>query len=368
MPEDTSRDTHAGHEGDTISFVTFEVAGQMFGVPVTRVQDILTPDAIAPVPGGPAEVQGLINLRGRIVTVIDLRTRLGLKRADGNGRRGMCVTVENDGESYTLYVDRVGDVVTLPASLREDGPATLDTLDRIGAPGPLLDTARRRPAAAGVGPANRVLSTTELNRYLIRSAQGDGITAEQYRALRTRILRANIDRAVHTMLVTSPGRREGKSLTVANLGLTMAQDDQRRICILDADFRAPDQHRLFGLPEGPGLSDVLPGRTPLEEALVTITDHHITVLPAGSQPNRPAELLGTAAMGGVLDTLRSRFDGVIIDAPAAAPLADIGVLMPLVDSVLLVVRAGVTLKPAIHDAVGTVDPDKFIGFVLNDAA
>jgi purine-binding chemotaxis protein CheW len=119
------------HEGSTISFVTFEVAGQMFGVPVTKVQDILTPDAIAPVPGGPPEVQGLINLRGRIVTVIDLRTRLGLKHeAPITGRRGMCVTVENDGESYTLFVDRVGDVVTLPVSLREDGPATLDALWR----------------------------------------------------------------------------------------------------------------------------------------------------------------------------------------------------------------------------------------------
>ncbi|HEY4941432.1 MAG TPA: chemotaxis protein CheW [Rhizomicrobium sp.] len=120
------------HEGDTVSFVTFEVARQIFGVPVTKVQDILTPDAIAPVPGGPAEVQGLINLRGRIVTVIDLRTRLGLAREEQTEgkRRGMCVTVEMDGESYTLFVDRVGDVITLPAALREESPATLDTLWR----------------------------------------------------------------------------------------------------------------------------------------------------------------------------------------------------------------------------------------------
>lgn len=117
----------AGHEEGTISFVTFEVAGQLFGVPVTRVQDILTPDTIAPVPGGPAEVKGLINLRGRIVTVIDLHTRLGLKR-DEHGRRGMCVTVENEGEAYTLFVDRVGDVVTLLAGLREENPSTLDTV------------------------------------------------------------------------------------------------------------------------------------------------------------------------------------------------------------------------------------------------
>jgi purine-binding chemotaxis protein CheW len=120
---------HARHEEDTVSFVTFEAAGQLFGVPVTRVQDILTPEAIAPVPGGPAEVKGLINLRGRIVTVIDLRTRLAIG-ADGAPQRGMCVTVENDGESYTLLVDKVGDVVTLPARAREESPTTLDALWR----------------------------------------------------------------------------------------------------------------------------------------------------------------------------------------------------------------------------------------------
>lgn len=116
----------ARHEASTQSFVTFEVAGQLFGVPVMKVQDILTPDAIAPVPGGPAEVRGLINLRGRIVTVIDLRKRLCL-RYEGE-RKGMCVTVENEGESYTLFVDGVGDVVTLQSDAREDSPTTLDPL------------------------------------------------------------------------------------------------------------------------------------------------------------------------------------------------------------------------------------------------
>lgn len=115
-------------EEETASFVTFEVCGQMFGVPVMKVQDILTPDAIAPVPGGPVEVQGLINLRGRIVTVINLRTRLGLGHDNTVPRNGMCVTVENEGEFYTLFVDQVGDVVSLPGSLREDMPATLDAL------------------------------------------------------------------------------------------------------------------------------------------------------------------------------------------------------------------------------------------------
>ena len=117
----------AGNEAQ--SFVTFTVAGQLFGVPVTRVQDILTPDAIAPVPGGPADVRGLINLRGRIVTVIDMRTRLSLAPSAG-AQSAMCVTVESRGDAYTLLVDAVGDVITLSADLREGNPATLDAVWR----------------------------------------------------------------------------------------------------------------------------------------------------------------------------------------------------------------------------------------------
>src|SRR5215475_5194352 len=111
-------------QANEASFVTFAVGAHTFGVPVMRVQDILTPDAIARVPRGPAEVRGLINLRGRIVTVIDMRTRLALG-GEANGP-GKCVTVESDGEFYTLFVDRVGDVVSLPEDSREPNPATLD--------------------------------------------------------------------------------------------------------------------------------------------------------------------------------------------------------------------------------------------------
>src|SRR4051812_46780676 len=123
-----TRALNAAHnQTDVDAFVTFTVAGQLFGVPVTRVQDILTPDVIAPVPGGPGEVRGLINLRGRIVTVIDMRTLLSLPKAE-SGQTGMCVTVESRGDSYTLFVDSVGDVVSLPRSVREGNPATLDAV------------------------------------------------------------------------------------------------------------------------------------------------------------------------------------------------------------------------------------------------
>jgi len=110
-------------------FVTFYIANQMFGIPVLQVQDILTPDRIASIPLAPPEVKGSINLRGRIVTVIDVRVRLGLEKHVSD-HDSMAVTVEQRHELYTLLVDKVGDVIGLADDLYEDNPSTLDPLWR----------------------------------------------------------------------------------------------------------------------------------------------------------------------------------------------------------------------------------------------
>jgi capsular exopolysaccharide synthesis family protein len=223
-------------------------------------------------------------------------------------------------------------------------------------------------AAAPPLAAGRTVRGAQLDPILVAAMDPGAPAAEQYRALRTRVAHADHAAPVNVILVTSPGRGEGKSLTAANLGLTMAQDFQRRICIVDADLRHSRLRTLFGLPEGPGLADVLVGRATLADALINLEEQQITFLPAGQLPAHPAELLGSTAMRRTIQTLRSQFDRVIIDAPSAAPLADIGILTPLVDSVLLVVRAGVTTKPAIQEAASTIGHAKLLGVVLNDAA
>ncbi|MGB0696467.1 MAG: chemotaxis protein CheW [Rhodospirillaceae bacterium] len=106
-------------------FVTVYVAGQLFGMPVERVQDILVPESIAKIPLAPPEVAGAINLRGRIVTVINMRKRLGLQPKT-NAKQVMCVTVEQGNELYSLMVDSVGNVLTLPVGRIESNPSTLD--------------------------------------------------------------------------------------------------------------------------------------------------------------------------------------------------------------------------------------------------
>jgi capsular exopolysaccharide synthesis family protein len=225
-----------------------------------------------------------------------------------------------------------------------------------------------RSAPVAPAPPARTMRPSRLDPNLVAALAPGAATAEQYRALRTRVAHADHGAAVDVILVTSPGRGEGKSLTAANLALTMAQDFQARICLVDADLRHPRLHSLFGVAEPAGLADVLAGGATLADALVGFEDQRITLLPAGLAPTHPAELLGSTAMRRTIETLRSQFDRVIIDAPAVGPLADVGILAPLVDRVLLVVQAGVTTKPAIQEAVATIGPDKFLGVVLNGTA
>jgi purine-binding chemotaxis protein CheW len=115
-----------GNVGETLSeFVTAVVGGQRFGLPILRVQDVFVPDRLTRVPLAPPDVAGLMNLRGRIVTLIDMRQRLGLGDA-ASGANTMAIGVELRGESYGLLVDSVGEVLKLDDARREACPVNLD--------------------------------------------------------------------------------------------------------------------------------------------------------------------------------------------------------------------------------------------------
>lgn len=267
---------------------------------------------------------------------------------------------ERDGTvRRTRALSDEGQVPPLPA--RPPQPAAFENVPRTAPAwqGPA-------PAALAEAPARTMASGT-LDPRLVAALAPQSLAAEQYRSLRTRIKRAENGRAVRAIVITSPNKGDGKSLTAANLAITMAQEFQQRVLLVDADLRRPAVHRLFSAPDGPGLSDVLMGAADLDDALVHLPAHHLTVLPAGAPPGHPAELLGSAAMRRVLDTLRTRFDWILIDMPPVAPLADLHIVAPMADGVLMIVRAGVTPKPAIEQALAGLDMSKVLGLVLNEA-
>ena len=110
---------------NVIEYVTATIGGQLFGLPISRVQDVFSPDRLTHVPLAAPEIAGLLNLRGRIVTAIDMRKRLGLPALE-DGRPRMAVGIECKGESYGLLIDAIGEVLKLSASGREDNPVNLD--------------------------------------------------------------------------------------------------------------------------------------------------------------------------------------------------------------------------------------------------
>jgi capsular exopolysaccharide synthesis family protein len=206
-----------------------------------------------------------------------------------------------------------------------------------------------------------------LDPILVAALEPLSPAAEQYRTLRARLSQSEENHPMRVIQVTSPGKGDGKTITALNLALTMAQEFQRRVLILDADLRAPNVNALLGLPPGPGLVDVLTGAAALEEALVEIPEHHLTVLRAGRAYEHPAEMLGSGPMRRLVDSLRTQFDRIVVDS-APTTVADAGAVAPLSDGLLLVVRASTTTTPAISRAIATLASAKLLGLVFNESS
>src|SRR3954447_4411993 len=111
--------------GPSTEYVTAVVGEQLFGLPIARVQDVFKPDRMTRVPLSSPDIAGILNLRGRIVTVIDMRCRLGMVEHQ-RGQPPMAIGIECRGESYGLLIDKIGEVMRLPDSMRENNPVNLD--------------------------------------------------------------------------------------------------------------------------------------------------------------------------------------------------------------------------------------------------
>jgi capsular exopolysaccharide synthesis family protein len=192
--------------------------------------------------------------------------------------------------------------------------------------------------------------------------------AEAYRTLRTNLEFSNLDKSLRAIVVTSAGAEEGKSTTLANLAVTIAQSG-KKVILVDADLRRPTQHQIFGLKSSPGLTDLVRDETmlanpPLQETAVP----NLQVLTSGPTPPNPAEILGSKRMSEILDALLQRADIVLLDAPPVLAVTDAAVLSNKVDGVLLVVSAGKTRRENAKKAQTQLEKinARVIGAVLNN--
>ncbi|MEP7247178.1 MAG: polysaccharide biosynthesis tyrosine autokinase, partial [Gammaproteobacteria bacterium] len=189
---------------------------------------------------------------------------------------------------------------------------------------------------------------------------------ESFRAVRTNLLFASAEEGARSILVTSTGPGEGKTMVATNLAVALAQAGQR-VLLIDADMRKPRVHSVFGKPREPGLSNVLVGNAKSSESVHKTTIPGLWVMPAGAQPPNPAELLGSKRFRDFLASLSAHFDWVMLDTPPVMAVTDSSVVAHLVTGVLFVVGAEMTSRSAGQRAIEQLEHAraKFVGAVLN---
>jgi tyrosine-protein kinase len=186
-------------------------------------------------------------------------------------------------------------------------------------------------------------------RELITLSSPNSLAAEAHKQLRTSLLVASAERGYKTILVTSPNAEEGKTATVANLGVVLAQAGKRTVMV-SADLRRPTLHLYFAGRARPGLAEVLTGQIDLRDALQPVYRANNLFLVPGREVGGSSELLGSDAMKRTLWQLQEDVDFLLIDAAPILGVSDAIAMVPTADAVLLVVRANATTRGAIREA------------------
>lgn len=183
------------------------------------------------------------------------------------------------------------------------------------------------------------------------------IASEAYRGIRTDILFSSPEAEPRIILVSSAGPQEGKTLTVTNLAVTMAQAGSR-VIILDCDLRRPRLHKLFNINQNRGLTNLLIGDRKLKLEVLATGISNLYLIPCGSIPPNPSELLGSRRMDDLLKALLNKFNRIIIDSPPIGAVTDAAVLSKYTDGVVYVLRANATVRGA---AINGLEQFKQVG-------
>jgi protein-tyrosine kinase len=207
-----------------------------------------------------------------------------------------------------------------------------------------------------------------LDRRLVSFFQPGSIVAEQFRKLRTSLLRPILKKPPKTILVTSALPGEGKSLISVNLAISIAVELHSYAMLVDCDLRNPTLSRWFGLQETKGLSDYLLGQAELPDLISKTSFDKLSILCGGAIQDNPVELVSSQKMEAMVNELKTRYDDryIIFDSSPALLTTEPSVLDKMVDGVLIVVRAGSTARESVQEAVKMFQQDKIIGIVLND--
>lgn len=207
-----------------------------------------------------------------------------------------------------------------------------------------------------------------LDDKLVSFFAPSSLVTEQFRRLRTHIIKPNSPSPHKTIMVTSAMPSEGKSLISINLAVIIALELHSHALLVDCDLRNPSITRFFGLHEGKGLSNYLQGESELSDLFTKTAVDKLSIIPGGPVQENPVELIGSEKMKTLIKELKSRYADryIIMDTSPILATTEPAVLNRMADGIIFVVRSGKTPRETIQQAVNLIDKDKIIGVVLND--
>lgn len=191
------------------------------------------------------------------------------------------------------------------------------------------------------------------------------VVSESYKTLRTNIQYSSLDKKIKSIVVTSSGAGEGKSMTSCNLALSFAQED-KKVILIDCDLRKPSIHKKFKISNLLGLSDILVGKVEIEKVIKKYSDN-LSIISSGHIPPNPSEMLGSNQLSILLENLKENYDIIILDSAPLQAVTDAQLLSVKSDGTILVVEAEKTKKDDIISAkelLQKVDAN-ILGIVLN---
>ncbi|APF22162.1 CpsD/CapB family tyrosine-protein kinase [Clostridium butyricum] len=179
------------------------------------------------------------------------------------------------------------------------------------------------------------------------------VVSEAYRTLRTNIQYSSFDKKIQTIVVTSAEAAEGKSTVSGNLALAFAQNE-KRVIIVDCDLRKPSVHKNFKVSNLCGLSEVLIGKSELNNVIQN-RNEHLDILTSGKIPPNPSEMLSSSAMTKLIETLKEEYDVIILDSAPLGAVTDAQILSTKVDGTILVTRAERTKREIVLEAKNSLE-------------
>jgi tyrosine-protein kinase Etk/Wzc len=214
------------------------------------------------------------------------------------------------------------------------------------------------------GDSEQLIQAKQIETRLVTHFDPKSPVSEAYRTLRTNIQFKNKKNKQLVALITSSAPKEGKSTTVANLAITMAQMGSKTV-LIDTDLRRPVIHSIFSMKKDYGVTKFLIGSSELKDIIQKTFVNNLSVIPSGPLPPNPSELLGSEDMKILIEELRKKFDVILFDSPPVIAVTDAAILSTLVDGVVLVIKAHQTHREAIKRAKSLLDNAESNIYVIN---